>query len=81
MLGRQIRYEPASVIGYLRHLSNRGMPQGAIMVQTVLHFLLRFGQGATEDPTLERLLGHPGGSIQQYIEDHTEIWAKPSNAM
>ncbi len=76
-LGRQIRYESASVIGYLQHLSNRGMPQRAILVQTVLHFLLRFGQGDTEDPKLERLLGRPGGSIGQYIQDHAEVWAKP----
>ncbi|MEM1349156.1 MAG: hypothetical protein AAGI01_11405, partial [Myxococcota bacterium] len=70
---------PASVLGYMRHLSRRGLPRGAIMVQTILHFLLRFGQGATEDPTLEQLLGRPGLTIQQYIRDHAEVWEKPAN--
>jgi len=77
-LGRPIQYVPASVIGYTRHLSRQGLPRGAIMVQTILHFLLRFGQGATEDPTLERLLGRPGRSIEVYIRDYAHIWQKPA---
>lgn len=75
-LGRPIRYEPASVLGYMRHLSRRGQPRGAIVVQTILHFLLRFGQGATVDPTLERLLGRPGRSLREYVADHAELWAR-----
>lgn len=76
ILGRPIHYEPASVIGYVRHLAQQGVPRGAVIVQTILHFLLRFGQGATVDPTLERLLGHPGRSVQQYIADHAALWQK-----
>ena len=76
VLGRAIHYEPASVLGFMRHLSQRGLPLGESAVQTILHFLLRFGQGATEDPTLERLLGRPGRSVRKYIEDHAEVWAK-----
>ena len=41
-IGRPIRYEPASVLGYALHLRRRGLPRGAIAVQTALHFLLRF---------------------------------------
>lgn len=74
-LGRPVRYEPASVLGYVRHLSAQGLPRGATLVQTILHFLLRFGQGATVDPTLERLLGRPGRSVRDYIGDHARIWA------
>jgi len=80
VLGRPIHYEPASVLGYVRHLFQQGMPRGAVLVQTILHFLLRFGQGATEDPTLERLLGRPARSVQEYIADHAALWEKaPSN--
>lgn len=77
-LGRPIRYEPASVLGYMRHLSRRGLPRGAILVQTILHALLRFGQGATVDPTLERLLGRPGRDVQAYIAEHAGLWASPT---
>lgn len=76
-LGRTIRYEPASVLGYVRHLARRGEPRGAIAIQTVLHFLLRFGQGAGVAPDLEKILGRPGGSIAQYIADNSRLWAKP----
>lgn len=76
--GRPIRYEPASVLGYVRHLTKRGLPIGAVLVQTTLHFLLRFGQGAGEAPSLERLLGRPGRSVSSYIEEHRELWARGS---
>jgi uncharacterized protein YbjT (DUF2867 family) len=79
-LGRPIRYTPASVVGYVRHLLRRGLPGGAVLVQTLLHFLLRFGQGATVDPTMQRLLGRPGRSIQEYIADHAAIWELPASS-
>ncbi|HVV51090.1 MAG TPA: NmrA family NAD(P)-binding protein [Polyangia bacterium] len=78
-LGRPIRYEPASLLGYIRHLSRRGEPRGAILVQTILHFLLRLGQGATVDPTLERLLGRPGRSIREFVFEHAGLWAKTAH--
>lgn len=78
--GRTIRYEPASVLGFARHLSKRGLPRDAIVVQTALHFLLRFGQGAGVDSTLEALLGRPGRSIVSYVEEHRELWLKGDDA-
>ncbi len=74
--GRPIRYQPASVIGYVLHLRRQGLPRGAIAVQTILHFLLRFGQGAGFDPTLERLLRRPGRSVREYIADHAVLFAR-----
>ncbi len=79
-VGRPIRYEAASVLGYVRHLSRRGLPRGAITVQTILHFLLRFGQGATVDPTMERLLGRPGRTIREYVTDHAQQFIRPTRA-
>jgi hypothetical protein len=74
--GRPIRYQPASVLGYMRHLRRRGLPLGAVAVQTILHFLLRFGQGAGFDPTLERLLGRPGRSVREYIAEHGALFTQ-----
>lgn len=73
-LNRTVTYEPASIIGYLRHLRRRKLPWVQSMVQTVLHAGLRFGQAAPVDPTLERLLNRPPRSISQYIEDNVGIW-------
>jgi len=78
-LGRPIRYQAASVLGYVRHLRRQGLPRGAVLVQTVLHVLLRFGQGATVDPALEQLLGRPGRSVRQYVVDHASLWARAAS--
>ena len=75
-LGRPIRYVPASIPGYLWHLWRRHMPWGAIAVQTVLHVLLRFKQGATVDATLEQLLGRRGRTVREYITDQAQLWAR-----
>lgn len=75
VLTREIRYVPASVAGYILHLLRRGRPLWAVAVQTVLHALLRFGRGAGVDPTLDRLLGRPGRTVETYIRDHASVWA------
>jgi len=74
-LGRPIRYQPASVLGYLRHLRRQGLPTTQVLVQTVLHTGLRRGQAERVDRTLAQLLGHPPRTLQQYVHDHRSTWA------
>lgn len=74
VIGVTIRYEPATLRGYIRHLRARGLPLGQVLVQTVLHFGLRFGQAARVDPTLERLLERPGHSLRDYVRAHASTW-------
>ena len=71
---RPIRYVPASIMGYVLHQRRRGLPVAAVAVQTLLHVMLRFGQGAKVAPTLERLLGRPGRSVHDYIREHASLW-------
>ena len=73
-LGRPIRYEPASIVGYVRHLRRRGMPWAQVGVQTILHAGLRFGQAERVDPTLERLLGRRPRTVREYVHDHRDVW-------
>jgi uncharacterized protein YbjT (DUF2867 family) len=73
-LGRAIRYEPATAVGYVRHLRSRSLPAVQVAVQLVLHLRLRRGDAATVDPTLRALLGHPGRTIEDYIADHEHHW-------
>lgn len=74
-LGRSIAYVPASILGYVWHLRRRRhLVWGEVMVQTILHVLLRFKQGATEDPTLASLLGRKGRDVEEYIADHASLW-------
>jgi len=74
VLGRAIRYDAASLVGYVRHLRARGMPWAQVGVQTVLHAGLRLGQAERVDPTLERLLGRRPRSLRAYMEDHRDTW-------
>jgi uncharacterized protein YbjT (DUF2867 family) len=73
-LGRTIRYVPASVAGYALHLRRRGLPAGQIAVQTILHAGLRLGQAEAVDPTMAALLGRPGATLAEYVNDHVETW-------
>lgn len=75
-LGRPIRYEAASIIGYLRHLRRRGLAWSHAAVQTILHVGLRFGQAEAVDPTLAALIGRPGHRLRDYIEANTDRWRR-----
>jgi uncharacterized protein YbjT (DUF2867 family) len=75
-LGRPIRYEPTSPVRYAHHVHAQGRPWTQAAVQTVLHTGLRRGQAELVDPTLARLLGRPGRSLEQYVHDHRDLWAR-----
>lgn len=75
-LGRTVVYEPASILGYARHLRRRRLPLAQIAVQTVLHTGLRRGDAETVDPTLERLLGRKGRTIEDYVREHAATWCR-----
>lgn len=77
VIRRPIRYEAASIAGYVRHLHVHGLPLAQIAVQTVLHVGLRFGQTAKIDPTLERLLGRRPRTLATYVRESAELWAPP----
>ena len=74
VLGRAIRYEPASILGYRRHVRRQGLPRMPALVQTLLHVGLRRGDAepVTEDVT--SLLGRPPRSLREYIEDNRDLW-------
>lgn len=78
LLGRTIRYQPASALGYAHHLWRGGNPLGFAAVVTLLHLGIRRGNAAIVDPTLEQLLGRRPRTIRDYLRDHLHLWAKPS---
>lgn len=76
-LGRPVRYQPASVPGYLRHLRRRGLPLAQVAVQTILHTGLRRGDAETVDPAVERLLGRPATPLSAFIDRNLGRWSLP----
>lgn len=76
-LGRPIRYEPASLPGYLCHLRRtRELPWGPAFVFTVLHTAIRLGAESRVDPTLERVLGRAPRTIDATIRDNLQLWVR-----
>ncbi len=75
-LARTIRYEPASVLGYARHLRRRSLPMAQVAVQTVLHTGLRRGGAEAVDPILERLLGRPARRLEDYVTEYAATWER-----
>jgi uncharacterized protein YbjT (DUF2867 family) len=77
-LDRTIIYQPASILGYMRHLLARGMPITQVLVQTILHVGLRFGQAEDVDDTLLHLLKRKPYSVEDYVRDHKTLWNQSS---
>lgn len=74
-LGRPIRYEPASLPAYLRHLRRRrGLGWGQALLYARLHVGLRWGEGDRPTPDLPRLLGRVPRTVRDYVRDHRELW-------
>ncbi|QSQ26864.1 NAD(P)H-binding protein [Pyxidicoccus parkwayensis] len=78
MLGVHVRYQAASIPGYMLHLLRRGIPMTQALAQTALHVGVRHRQAERVDPTLTRLLGRPGRTMRDYIHDHGALWRTPA---
>lgn len=79
-LRRPVRYQPAGIVEYARHLRASGLPWAQVAVQTVLHTGLRAGQAQAVDPTLARLLGRAPRTLEDYVHDHLATWARPQSS-
>lgn len=78
-LKKPVRYEPASALGYAWHLLvRRRLPSMQVAVQTILHLGLRRGDASDVDATVERVLGRPARSLEDYLVDNSrDLVLKP----
>ncbi len=75
ILGRAIRYDPASLPAYVWHLGRRRqMAWMQIAVQTVLHVGLRRGDAEKVESTVEQILGRPARSLEAYVRASAAAW-------
>lgn len=75
-IARTITYHPASIPGYFFHLLRRKMPLEQVIIQTILHVGLRFGQAEVVNDTMAKLLGHSPRRLRDYMHDHQDLWLK-----
>jgi uncharacterized protein YbjT (DUF2867 family) len=69
-----IYYQPASIPAYCVHLFQRGLPPAQIIIQTILHVGLRFGQAEAVSSSVAELLGHQPRTLRDYIRDNIALW-------
>lgn len=72
---RTIIYQPASILGYVRHLRKEGLVWTQVLIQTYLHLRLRLGRSEAVSGDLRMLLGRDGNSVFQYIERRSQMWS------
>lgn len=77
-LGRAIRYEPIGLLRYRRELLAAGLPSDYVNVQLLINAIAKLGRAAAIDPTLPRLLDHSPRTLQDYINDHVDLWESPT---
>lgn len=76
-LGRPVRYDAASILGYAWHLRRRRkLPAMQILVQTILHVGLRRGQAEYVDPTLANLLGRAPSPLASFVRREAGVWRR-----
>jgi len=75
ILGRPVAYHAASLLGFWRHCSRRGIALVPTLAYTIIHATLRGGGGAALDPTMARLLGRAPRTVEQFIENNRALWA------
>jgi uncharacterized protein YbjT (DUF2867 family) len=77
VVGRPIRYVPASIAGYVWHLwRKRRLPLTQVIVQTVLHVGLRSGEAEAVDDVQLALLGRPASPLEGYLSRTVERWLR-----
>lgn len=73
-LGRPISYLRQNLWQRRRDLQAQGRPSAYINVQLVIDATTRLGLARKITPDLPRILGHPAGSMAQFIHHHRAAW-------
>jgi uncharacterized protein YbjT (DUF2867 family) len=77
VLGRSIRYRPASVPGFVLREVRRGRPASMALVMAALYTVQRVGRAAPFRPDLERLTGRAPTSLAAYVARERAAFAPP----
>lgn len=74
-VSRPIRYEPATIQGYVWHLrTKRKLTWMQTIIQTILHVGLRHGDAEEVVSTVAQVLGRPPGTMAAYVERSAATW-------
>ena len=74
VLGREIRYANPTPRQYEARMRQQQMPEALIQVMLGLYFTIRWGFGAKRTRDVQRLLGRPPLTLDQFVEDYSSQW-------
>ena len=74
-LGRQIRYEPCSLLTRRRTLREQGADPAYVRVQIVIDATTRLGLAKRVTSGVEDVLGRPATTLGSFVHDHRDSWA------
>lgn len=77
-LGRIIRYANPSPWAFARARRAQGTSADMVRVMAALYLTVRLGLGARVTPELERLVGRPPITLEQYVRDYADAWQPPA---
>ena len=73
-LGRPLRYDRASALGFWLASRRAGQPAGFATVMTALYPVARLGLAAHLTDTTRELLGREPITFEQFARDHVHVW-------
>jgi uncharacterized protein YbjT (DUF2867 family) len=75
VLGREITYERPGLWRYISHMkADTEYPLGFILFSCLLHTLVRLGRSTRVTDDVERVLGRPPRTLQDFAEYHADVW-------
>ena len=74
-LGRQISYEPCSLLTRRRTLREQGAEPAYVRVQLVIDVTTRLGLAKRVTRGVEDVLGRPATTLGSFVHDHRDTWA------
>lgn len=75
VLGRPIRYDRASALGFWLATRRAGHPAGFATVMTALYTVARLGLAAHLTDTTQALLGRAPIRFERFARDHAPVWS------
>jgi nucleoside-diphosphate-sugar epimerase len=71
-----ITYVPAGLLPFFRYHRARGKKFGFILVMYILYRTTKKGKAAGKSPDLQRLIGRPPRSLDEFIVDHKQLFVR-----
>lgn len=74
ILQRSIRYSHPGIFRFFRHMRQRGISTGLVIFMIIEYTATKLGKSGRVTDEVERLLGRPPITMQQFIADNAEVW-------